>query len=97
MSEAANHCPGLVAANGVLSWTDSLGQTHDLLKARRISVGEAARKIGVSDSTVMARINGGQLYPIARHSARLIEVYAVAVDDYLARATMRGAKKEGAS
>lgn len=85
-------CPGLVAADGVLTWTDSLGRKHDLLQSRRISIGEAARKIGVSESTIMRRITDGQLYPVVRHSARLIEVYSVAVEDYVARATVRGGR-----
>jgi hypothetical protein len=87
MSQSA--CIGLVAGAGVLTWTDSLGRKHDLLQARRISIGEAARKIGVSKSTVVRRIAAGDLYPVVRQSARLIEVYSIGVDDYVARATMR--------
>lgn len=83
-------CPGLVVTGDGLVWVDSLGQAHQLAKAVRLSIGDVATRLNRSNKTVLRRIAAGELYPVIRHSAADIEVYGVAVTDYIHRATLKG-------
>lgn len=80
-------CPGLSVSSSGVQWTDSLGRVHDLARADRLSVGEAALRLKRSTKSVLRKIRRAELYPVVQHSARDIEVYVVALDDYLARKT----------
>lgn len=83
-------CPGLVVTGDGLVWIDSLGQPHQLAKAVRLSIGDVASRLCRSKKTVLRRITAGEIYPVIRHSAADIEIYSVAVTDYLHRATLKG-------
>lgn len=87
---APTQCPGLVVTGDGLVWVDSLGQPHQLAKAVRLSIGDVATRLGRSKKTVFRRILAGEIYPVIRHSASDIEVYGVAVTDYIHRATLKG-------
>lgn len=78
-------CPDLAIGDDGLVWIDSLKRPHVLAKVARISIGEVSRRLGVDDRTVLRRIKAKELYPVARHSARFIEVYECGVRDYLDR------------
>lgn len=69
-------------------WTDSTGTTHDLSTAKRINVGEVAIRLNCSTRTVLRWISDGELKPVIKHSERFIQVYEVAVNDYIARKTI---------
>jgi hypothetical protein len=87
--EIAGTCPGLAIKAEGLVWVDSLGRSHLLAKAARISVRDVALRIKRSEDTVWRRIAAGEIYPVIRKSARDVEVFEVAVDDYLVRDLVR--------
>jgi len=89
--KAINNCPGLRIGDTGLIWRDVLGRDHELATAKRITLGDAATRLGCDESTVRNRIASRQIYPVVRFSARSVEVYSVAVTDYITRATLKGA------
>ena len=81
-------CPGLRIGDAGLVWTDAIGRNHILAKSPRLSIGEAATRLGVDDRTVRRLIDANVLYPALRRSGRYTEVYEVAVTDVLHRETI---------
>lgn len=92
--DAHDTCPGLRAGPDGLLWTDSLGRVHDLNHAQRVSVGIAAIRLNLCTRTILRRIAVGELYPVLKHNARCVEIYACGLDDYLVRKT-RGCRLVG--
>jgi hypothetical protein len=82
-------CPGLVGA----IFTDALGAAHDLTREKTLRPKEAAadpRLGGISAKSVRQMITRGELYPVLRRNARMIEVCDCALTDWRARACTAG-------
>ena len=89
-------CPGLVKTSDGLIWTDSLSRSYPLAKAARLSIAEVAFRLKRDKRTIQRRIAEIKIYPVIRFSSHDIEVYEVAIEDYLTRSTL-GYKKEAAT
>jgi hypothetical protein len=77
-------CPGL---RGGL-FTDSQGRRFDLAHELRKRPKEAAadqRLQGFSEKAIRRLITAGQLYPVFRRNARVIEIFDCAIADWFAR------------
>ena len=82
-------CPGLSVTRAGITFTDSLGRKHDLRAPAQkpIPLKTAAALFASGRSVVWLRreINAGHIYPVLKSSARLIEVYPAAIEDWHAR------------
>lgn len=82
-------CPGL--RDGI--FTDARGQRHDLARERRMRPKEAAadpRLQGYSVAAIRALVRTGQLYPVFRRNARVVEVFACGIGDWWDRQNRTG-------
>lgn len=85
-------CPGLALTESSITWIDSRGAAHDLLRERRYSPCEAARLMGRSTEWVLRKIRAGELYPTCRYNLRTIEIWQCGLEDYVARHLGSGGK-----
>lgn len=85
------NCPGLRIGDEGLIWRDAIGRDHVLGGCARLTIGEVATRLRCDENTIYRRISAGEIYPVARFNQRAVEVFEVAVTDYIHRATLRPA------
>lgn len=91
-------CPGLTRpANAGASFKDAAGRVHDLATARTLTLDEAAADPRLADlgfataNAVGALVLQGRLYPVFRKNARVVRIFACALDDFRLRSLAPGA------
>lgn len=82
---APRECPGLTVTASAIVWVDSRGASHDLLREKRYSPGDAALIMGRSVEWVLRKIRANELFPVVKYNSRTIEIWQCGLEDLLVR------------
>lgn len=91
-------CPGLKRTrNAGVSWTDSAGHVHDLVRVPLLTYEQAAARADLGDigfatpRAVAELVRSGRLYPAHRINCKLVRIFACALPDFRRRFVVGGA------